>query len=129
MQVLLGRGKSALECEQEVLGVGHADVGAWACDCWRMSELPCNCVRYHQDPEKAPADYRTQATLVHLADAWALQTVDPGNFELELFQPDCLSLLKVTPEKMTELTAQGLEQLAEIERFLSSHNTGNTRAS
>lgn len=128
MQVLLGRGKSALECEREVLGVGHAEVGAWACDCWRMSELLCNCVRFHHDPEKAPSDYRMLATLVHLADAWALQTVDPGNFELELFQPDCLGLLKVTPEKMTELTSQGLEQLEEIERFLSSHNTGNTRA-
>ena len=129
MQVLLGRGKSAIECEQEVLGVGHAEVGAWACDCWRMSELLCACVRFHHQPDKAPSDFRLLATLVHLADAWALQTTDTGNVELDLFQPDCLALLKTTPEAMTELTSQALEQLDEIERFLSSPNTGGTRAS
>ncbi len=129
MQTLLGRGKTPIECETEVLGVGHADVGAWACDCWRMSELLCNCVRFHHSPEKAPSDFRMMATLIHLADAWALQTVEPGDLELELFQPDCLQLLKVTPEKMTELTNQALEQLDEIERFLSSHHTGGSRAS
>ncbi|MBS2038439.1 HDOD domain-containing protein [bacterium] len=127
MQVLMSRGKETLEAEQEVLGVGHAEVGAWACDCWRMSALLCNCVRFHHQPEKAPSEYRMLAYLIHLADAWALQAVDPGNIELELFQPDCLALLKVTPEKMTELSSQAILQLEEIERFLSSHNA--TRAS
>ncbi len=129
MQVLLERGKGALAAEQEVLGVSHAEVGAWACDCWRMSELLCNCVRFHHQPQKAAPEFRLLATLVHLADAWALQTVDIGNPELELFQPDCPGLLKVTPEKLTELTNQALDQLDDIERFLSSHNAGGSRAS
>ncbi len=56
------------EAEREVLGFTHAEVGARLAEVWSLPERLVACIRYHHDPENAPA---TDALVdaVHLADA------------------------------------------------------------
>ncbi len=115
-----------LEAEIKALGVTHAEVGSWACECWKLPEVLRSCVRYHHNP-MAAGEFTLQAQLVHVADAWALQCVDPSDPELELFLPDCLDNLKLSQEMVQEACDEAMAHFQEIENFLSGENV--TRAS
>jgi HD-like signal output (HDOD) protein len=53
--------------EEEVLGVTHADVGAWLFEKWNMSKGLIEAIRFHHNPALA-GDHQRLAAIVHLAD-------------------------------------------------------------
>jgi len=54
--------------ENEILGVGHGDVGAWLAENWNLPPIICDAVKYHHAPWDAKAEPAFVAT-VTVADA------------------------------------------------------------
>lgn len=53
--------------EEEVLGITHAEVGAWLFEKWNMSKGLIEAIRFHHNPALA-GDHQRLASIVHLAD-------------------------------------------------------------
>ena len=60
-------GRSAEEAELEVLGVTHAEVGAWLAERWNLPVLLVEAIKYHVNPEACPRNPELPL-LVYLAD-------------------------------------------------------------
>ena len=62
--------------EQRVLGVNHAEVGAYLTGLWGLPALIVQSLRFHHSPALGPggADQITPAAAVHLADVFCAQT-------------------------------------------------------
>ena len=54
--------------ETRVLGVDHAQAGAWLGQRWNLSEQLIEVIRWHHNPEKATAEHRELVTICSLAD-------------------------------------------------------------
>lgn len=63
------RSKNCLlaQSEEEILGVTHAEIGAWLFEKWNMSKGLVEAIRYHHNPALA-GDHQRLASIVHLAD-------------------------------------------------------------
>jgi putative nucleotidyltransferase with HDIG domain len=55
------------EAERRVLGVDHAEIGAWLAERWSLPPAIAEAIRYHHDPHLASLD-SLLAGVVHLAD-------------------------------------------------------------
>ncbi len=64
--VLVDKGSSFLEAEEEVLGLDHAKLGALIAKTWQFTDDMILLIEYHHHPEKMP-EWRDLATL-YLAD-------------------------------------------------------------
>jgi putative nucleotidyltransferase with HDIG domain len=60
-------GQSCDEAEKEVLGVTHAEVGAWLAERWNLPVILVEAIRYHQHPESCPRNAELPL-LVYLGD-------------------------------------------------------------
>ncbi len=68
IQTLIFEG--GMECEaaeKEVLGVAHAEVGAWLAERWNLPVILVEAIRYHQHPELCPRNPEL-SLLVYLGD-------------------------------------------------------------
>jgi putative nucleotidyltransferase with HDIG domain len=65
--LIFERGKSSEAAEMEVLGVTHADVGAWLAERWNLPELLVEAIKYHMRPELCPRNPELPL-LVYLAN-------------------------------------------------------------
>ncbi len=54
--------------ERQVFGINHAEVGEALARHWNLPEELAHCIRYHHEPNNAPAQYRPLVFAVHLAD-------------------------------------------------------------
>lgn len=55
------------KAEQEILGVTHAEVGAWLAERWNLPIILVEAIRYHQHPELCPRNSELPL-LVYLGD-------------------------------------------------------------
>lgn len=62
-------GRTLQDCELEMLGITHADVGACLLGLWGLPRPILEVVRHHHTPDKAPPEHRMVAAAVHVADA------------------------------------------------------------
>lgn len=53
--------------EREILGLDHAELGAYAAERWGLPEVLVSAIRHHHDPRKAE-EYRDIVAAVHLAN-------------------------------------------------------------
>ena len=56
------------QMERQLLGVTHAEAGAWLLRHWNVPGLPAMAAEMHHDPESAPATMREDVLVIHLAD-------------------------------------------------------------
>ncbi len=74
-----------LEVEREVLGVSHAEVGAYLLGVWGMPYPVVEAVAHHHRPSAVGhADEFDVLTAVHVAQALAAEAVDETSAEMEL---------------------------------------------
>lgn len=92
--VIAARGQaSAIEMEQEVFGIDHAELSALALDKWKVDAAVQAAARFHHDPDKFPGVWRERGlpSLAHVlaeADAFVnragmgvLPPLDPPTWE------------------------------------------------
>ncbi len=73
MDLARGRGTLLVEAEQEVLGVTHADVGAWLFEKWSLSRGLVETTRCHHNTALAREGQKL-AEIIHAADILARAT-------------------------------------------------------
>lgn len=66
-----------IEAEQQILGVGHPEIGAWLAEDWNLPEQISQAIRYYTEPLEAPEEYSTLPMLIHIGDIFA-RTKDIG---------------------------------------------------
>jgi HD-like signal output (HDOD) protein len=94
-----------LAVETEIFGATHQDFGAGLCDKWKFPKSFGFVTGFHHRPMDLPAENRTLAAIVYVADRLA---ADTGNgFRLDLMSteidPAIRDELKLTNEKLTEI--------------------------
>jgi len=68
-------GISSVEAENRVLGVDHAEIGAWLAERWLLPPSIVESIRYHHQPSLAP-EFATLTGVVRLADLFAKVLLD-----------------------------------------------------
>jgi putative nucleotidyltransferase with HDIG domain len=64
------RDLALVEAEQELLGLGHGDVGAWVAEHWRFAPPIVEAIRcHHAPPPRTPGSAPSLPDLIHAADA------------------------------------------------------------
>ncbi len=114
------RGAQTLEAELQVLGATHAEVGAWACESWRLPTELVESVRFHHTPLEA-GPYVRAASIVHIADNLWLEACSPEDPELSLWQPQAMAGFDFTTEVMDQTVNDSFGELAELESYVAGH--------
>ncbi len=98
-------GKPCAEAEQEILGVTHAEVGAWLAERWNLPVILVEAIRYHQHPEQCPRNAELPL-LVYLGDYLSVKCNlgKSGSKGVETLPEPILELarksLSLTPESL-----------------------------
>ena len=75
--------------EQRVLGVNHAEVGAYLIGLWGLPSVIVRCIQYHHNPAQAQEDIRrpNPVCAVHLADGFYARTTSHPAFSRSIIDP------------------------------------------
>lgn len=99
------RGQPCEEAEKMVLGVTHAEIGAWLAERWNLPVPLVEAIRWHDHPDQCPRNPEL-ALLVCLADYLSekCQIGRSGSRGMEALPPAvsslALNLLSLTPESL-----------------------------
>jgi putative nucleotidyltransferase with HDIG domain len=70
LRVAREEGLSSAEAERRVIGVDHAEIGAWLADAWALPPAISESIRYHHQPALSP-ESRTLTAVIHMANLFA----------------------------------------------------------
>lgn len=92
-----------LEAEESVLGVTHAEIGAWLGERWNLPDQLVQTIRYHHAPDKAEENQKL-VSIVHCADVFARQlATEPVEYDLETnFNETALDTLRLNDENLIQ---------------------------
>jgi HD-like signal output (HDOD) protein len=115
----LERGASFVEAESEILGVDHAQVGAWLAEEWSFPAELVDAIRWHHQP--ARADNPTVARIVHFTDTLCMLAgvgagYDGLAYRVEENLEDKIGL---TDHQVGELVIGLAERLAGLDEMLT----------
>ncbi len=103
------------EAEREVLGIGHAQVGARVARHWGLPESIAQSIEYHHVPFDAPDDKsRRLCALILLADAVAAEVEAPCSEHVAGFSPAIAGRLGITSDGFADLCEDVRAQLADV---------------
>jgi HD-like signal output (HDOD) protein len=116
-----------LECQllgmggaKELLSMGHARIGAWLMQAWKMPESVAVTLLEHHNPDYRGA-HEVSVHLVQLSDF--LQRYQPDLPEPDALPAASLAVLALAPERALEVTTaawEAREQLARLSRLAIS---------
>jgi putative nucleotidyltransferase with HDIG domain len=66
------RGISFQQAEREIMGYDHQEIGERILNKWKFPEVLKAIVRFHHEPDQAPAEFRKIVALVHVANSICL---------------------------------------------------------
>lgn len=97
-----------MTAEEEVFGATHQDFGKGLCEKWKFPKSFAYVTGFHHCPLKLPAESRTLACVICVADHLAAEI--PGGFRLDLMttEPpaDVLDDLKLSRDAVAEIRAK-----------------------
>jgi putative nucleotidyltransferase with HDIG domain len=95
------------EAELKVIGVDHAEVGAWLAQKWRVSEEIQQTIRWHHDPASAGERYVELAMLCHVGNYICnQQQIGWGGDAAPVYLPSVWNSLGLSPGDVSEIGAQ-----------------------
>ncbi|MDD5088416.1 MAG: HDOD domain-containing protein, partial [bacterium] len=104
------------ECERRVLGVDHAQIGAWLADTWSLPPAIVEAIRWHHQLELSQ-EHETLTAVVRLADLFTkalLEADQRASLHQELMgDPAWEILAKQNPEIITLDVVRFAEELEE----------------
>ncbi len=115
------RGRSLVECEQEVMGFDHAEVGRTLLDRWNFPGAFREAVAYHHRPSLA-GRYPVEAAAVHVAEvvAHAMAWGRSGETFVPPFDPQACHVLGLTPENLPVILADVERQLEAVTHVMGA---------
>lgn len=106
------------EAEQEALGFDHAEVGGLLLEAWRLPEALVVAARWHHAPDLAPALWRDEALVVHLANVLAHRDEPPPMPPQPLLAEDAWERIGVAEEAAPALLEAARRDLATARAML-----------
>lgn len=96
--------------EDAVLGLSHAEVGAWFAVKWNFPDELAAAIRWHHEPAGAEPEYRRFAAAVQVADVLAHRAGAGGPDEPDVpeVDPEALQILGISADSLEEWTNQVL---------------------
>jgi len=111
-----------VEMERDVFGACHQAFGAALCEKWKFPPTLRFVTGHHHDPLSLPAENRSLAGMVNVAERLAAKTQD-GGFRLDLptldLDPAVVDVLELTPKSLEEVTQRLEEEIKAVENMLS----------
>lgn len=111
------------EAETEILGVTHADVGAWLFEKWNLSKGLTDTVRCHHNPALAGESQRF-AEIIHVADVLvrALRFGNGGDQKIPAIQESAWRSLGLQESELEGLLTQTAAEIEKAMIFLDFIN-------
>ncbi len=115
---LIEKGISPLKAEEEILGLDHAEIGAFLLKQWNLPERLVETVLAHHELEKAK-EFKKEAAVVHIADVLIhargygetfYQSIPPLNSK-------ALNILKISTQNFKDLFLDLEAKLYELKFF------------
>lgn len=110
-----------LQAEEEVFGANHQHFGAALCDKWKFPKNFTHVTGFHHRPMELPADNRTVASVVYVAER-LVASVMP-TFRLDLpnidLDPAVCEHLKLSSGKLNELRQMLPDHLKSVDSLLA----------
>lgn len=100
--------------ERLVAGVNHAEIGARVAQKWNFPEMIVNAIRYHHNPESAPAENRRLAEIVSLADA--MTHYQSGELEFGQIEQNLLNQFRIVSEEDVKSIVERLDKAFQRDR-------------
>jgi putative nucleotidyltransferase with HDIG domain len=124
VEILADTDLNALEAEESVLGVTHAEVGGWLAERWNLPDHLVEAIRYHHSPSRADKN-KDLVALIHCADVFAGRMSGQSvAFDKGVdFDPHALERLQLTDQQVLnnymqsyrDLIKSDLEQVTQFE--------------
>ncbi|MCE5274780.1 MAG: HDOD domain-containing protein [Syntrophaceae bacterium] len=110
------KGSSFREAELQVLGVDHAEIGAWLAHEWNLPERLAIPIEYHHDPGSAPK-FKERVAVVHIADSIvrACGVGNGGDPLVGRISPDAWEYIGMDKVDLPMLMRKILEDLEEVD--------------
>ena len=107
--------------EREVFGADHAEIGAEMTRRWTLPPFVVAAVAHHHHPSEAPAEHRSIAYVVHIADLVALLVGVAGGTDGLRYLPDdaAFAALGITPRDLESLMSEVEHDVAHLEELLA----------
>ena len=112
-----------VEAEMSVLGVTHADVGAWLFEKWNLSKGLVDAVRHHHNPALAGESQRF-AEIVHVGDVLvrALRFGNGGDQKIPAISESAWASLGLSESELDALLAQTSQEIEKAMVYLDFIN-------
>jgi len=112
---------SLLQAESEVIGIDHAEIGAWLGLKWNLSSEFLQVVRWHHDPESADAEHQSLVMLCHTGNYICnLEKIGySGDAAAPSFQQKVWINLGLTVKDISQIVDEVLEESKESEIWMS----------
>lgn len=114
-----GDGLDPPQAERAVLGYDHAQVGGALAARWNLPETLQACIRYHHEPEAAPA-HALEVAIVHIANTAAhmaeLDTRDAA--DAPPIHAQAWARTGLAPETLSSLIDRAQRQVVEVEALI-----------
>ena len=122
--VIQAEDKLIVEVEQDVLGVGHAEIGGVLAEEWKFSAAYLNSIMYHHDV-RAVRRYQRLVCIVNLANTMCrrLEFGSSGDNQKPDFEEASLERFSLGEKGIQLLTEAAQEELENAESFLSALTT------
>lgn len=118
-QVMRDRDLSALEAEQEALGLSHAEVAGWLAEAWRLPPALKDPMMFHHKPALARgAPFET--SIVHVADV-LVKAMGCGNSGDDLVPPlsqEAWRTVALDDAGLAACVAQAAQEFEQIDEYL-----------
>ncbi len=116
-----GPGGDMLATEMAVFGATHQDFGAALSEKWKFPKSFTTVIGYHHTPLALPADQRTMAAMVYVADRIAMEMCKDGfknDVPSTTIAPEVLEMLKLTPDDIKAVKAKFNDAVKTAESIL-----------
>ncbi len=125
INTLINKGVDPLKAEKAVLGLDHAEIGAYLMRQWNIPDRLIEAVNGHHDIDRAQK-YKKEASIIHLADV----LIHARGYGQTLFSkvpplnPKALKLLKLNIPELKEVLIKLEPKLYELKFFTEELKSG-----
>ncbi len=112
------RGLSMRQAEKEVLGLDHAEAGAWLTKSWNLPAKLIEPIRCHHDPRKAK-DEQLNSSIIHFSDIVirGIGYGHAGDVKVPMLCKRAWSFLDFTVQDIDEILDEVEEKLWDVKGF------------
>ena len=106
--------------ERNTLGADHCEIGAWLGSKWKLPPEVVAAIRWHEEPENAPAEFADLVNLCHTAKyICTLKKLGDYGDSVTSFKSEVWKALGLTMQEIGDIIDEILKRAEESETFIA----------